>query len=531
MKRILIAAVVFSAPCWAVAQQSMPGMDMSPGGQAPMQVPQDAQKPPAGDTPADRETQSLESSQQQQAAQQRLKPGPASDAESVAHDTLTLQEPENEAYKTGQSLPAPELLDDVVKRPPMTVDDFVAMAGKTNPTLDQARAFVERAHQQGRQAGLYPNPVVGYSGDHIRGGEYGGGEQGAFVQQEFVLGGKLGLRRNIYEQQAHADQIGVDEQMYRVKDSVQQAFYRALTSQGLVVIRQRLMKIALDASQTAHQLANVGQADAPDVLQSEVELEQAKVDFEHAQRAYLQDFQTLAAVAGAQTLPVTPLKGDLEQPPVIDAEQQVAAILAQSPTVKHAQQQVAVAEARLKDAKREPFPNLSVKAGEWYSGEVIESGIPHAAGPESFAEAGVNVPLWNRNQGNVEAAKAELERARGDVTRTQLYLKQVAEPMAQQYLSSRFEADRYRRQMLPRARRAYELYLMKYQQMAAAYPQVLVSQRTLFDLQVNYLQALNMEWANALALENYTLMYGLDQPMSMGSSTTTINLPDGGGRQ
>ncbi len=85
--------------------------------------------------------------------------------------------------------------------------------------------------------------------------------------------------------------------------------------------------------------------------------------------------------------------------------------------------------------------------------------------------------------------------------------------------------------MLPRARRAYQLYLMKYQQMAAAYPQVLVSQRTLFQLQVDYLQALGMEWSNAIALQNYTLMNGLEQPMAAGTDTTTLNLPTGGGNQ
>jgi cobalt-zinc-cadmium efflux system outer membrane protein len=72
---------------------------------------------------------------------------------------------------------------------------------------------------------------------------------------------------------------------------------------------------------------------------------------------------------------------------------------------------------------------------------------------------------------------------------------------------------------------------MKYQQMAAAYPQVLVSQRTLFQLQVDYLQALGTEWSNALALQNYTLTNGLEQPMAAGTDTTTLNLPTGGGNQ
>ena len=144
-----------------------------------------------------------------------------------------------------------------------------------------------------------------------------------------------------------------------------------------------------------------------------------------------------------------------------------------------------------------------------------------------FASASIDLPLWNRNQGNIDAATAELERARQSVTRSQLYLKHRAEPIAQQYLSARFQAERYRTQLIPRAQRAYELYLMKYQQMASAYPQVLVSQRTLFQLQIAYLTALNTEWSTAISLENATLTGGLDQPESSSTPDTALNLPTG----
>jgi cobalt-zinc-cadmium efflux system outer membrane protein len=515
-------------------QQSMPGMDM--GGQQgakpnPMQLPGDMQSPLPRDPGAQKETQSERNSEQQQPMPgMDMKPAPGSDAQSTTHASGVLQEPENPSYHTGEELPAPELLNDVAKRAPLALAQFQSWAEHGNPTLAQARSFVRRSEQQGRQAGLYPNPSIAYDGEHIRGGSYGAGEQGAYVQQAIVLGGKLGLRRDIYRQQAGVDTIGVEAQTFRVRNNVEQAFDQALTSQATVVLRGRLLHVTLDALQTAHQLANVGQADAPDILQSEVEAEQAKVDFVRAQREYIQNFRTLAAVANQPELPVSPLTGDLEHPPQIDPEQQVATIVASSPEVKRAQAEVMVAQARLKDAHREPVPDLTLRVGEWWSGEITE-GTQRAAGPMSFVTAGIDLPLWNRNQGNIEAAKADLERAREDVTRTQLYLKQESEPLAQQYLTAQFEADRYRTQLIPRARRAYELYLMKYQQMAMAYPQVLVSQRTLFQLQIDYLRALSTVWTYGAALQNYRLSGGLEAPMSTGATLTTINLPSSGGSE
>src|SRR6202453_2234236 len=226
--------------------------------------------------------------------------------------------------------------------PALKLEDFLAAADKHNPTLQQAAAIVRRSEAEAKQAALYPNPSVGYEGDQIRGGSYGGGEQGGFVEQTIVLGGKLGLRRDIYEQQKQSDEIAAEAQLLRVHSEVTQMFYHALSAQQTVLVRGRLLGLANDAAQTAHQLANVGQADSPDVLQAEVEAEQAGIDYTVAQRLFIQGFKSLAAVAGSPSAEVTLLDAALDAPPEIDASHVVDTIVQQGPAVRQAQQQVAI---------------------------------------------------------------------------------------------------------------------------------------------------------------------------------------------
>ncbi len=510
---------------------SMPGMNMSqpsslePGPDFQKAGPLD-RKLPSGPATAVREAdQSLQNSAAQQQQNQGVVPNDSSDQGSLHWDMLGLQEQENPGFHTGQNLPAPELLGPASSGPVRMVEDFLALSEKNNPTLAQVRQDIARSHAQGRQAGLMPNPTVGYNGEHIRGGQYQGGQQGAYVQQEFVLGRKLKARRNIYQQEAATNQQALNEQTFRVKATVEQAFYSALSAQAMVVVRQRMLQLALDSAETSHQMSNIGQDDAADVLESEVDVDQARIDFERAQRDYLSRFAELAAVAGSPHLPPGPLHGDLQHPPELNAKAEVANILSQSPSVARARQEVEVAQARLADAHREVIPNLTVRAGEWYDFEQI-TGPGSYTGPMSFADASIKLPLWNHNQGNIAAAQTDVERARLDVTRTELTLRHDAEPMAQQYLSSRFEVDRYRTQMLPRAKRAYDLYLTKYQQMAVNYPKVLDAQRTFFRLQMAYLDALHTEWTNAIGLQNFTLMQGLEMPTTTGRDSTTMNLPN-----
>jgi len=430
----------------------MPGMDMG-SHQSTSQTPQPnrTKEPPnpmpadlnsmkhdAGNARAKAAASSVEQSFQQQAGQAQKKPGPGSDASSIKIPFQELQEPEAVGFRTGSDLPAPELLREVVDREPMTIENFIQLADKSNPTLSQAQRNVERSLQQGRQMGLPPDPVIGYSGDHIRGGEYHGGEQGIFFSQEIILGRKLALRHDIFRMEAHSNEQGVEIQRARIHNDVGRAFYDTLAAQQSVIVHDRLLKVALDAETNAHELERIGVADASAVLTAEVAAEQAKVDFVNAQRMFLASFAQLATYAGQSGLAPHPLTGSLVEPPELDVEAMVEKGTQESPLVKQAAANVSVAEARLKSAKREPVPNLLIRAGEWNGGEELSSSTKRV-GFESFAEVGLVIPLWNRNQGNTGAARVQLERAHEDLTRTQLVTKNRLEPYAQKYRTARLQ--------------------------------------------------------------------------------------------
>ena len=413
--------------------------------------------------------------------------------------------------------PATDLLIEISKRQALSLDDFLTKAKSANPTIDQARANARRTQGLAVQAGMLPNPTIGYQGDQIRGGSFGGGEQGAFVGQTIPLGGKLSMRRKALEAEAQVGSAGVEVQEARVRADVTQAFYAALAAQEVVQVRRRLLAVAQDAVVTAHQLANVGQADAPDVLTTEVEEEQAAIASTEAQRMFLGRFRALAALAGSPQMEAAPLAGDLTAAPAMDAGVLLDSVLQRNPSVVEAQSKVAAAEARLVSARRDVAPDLLLKAGEQFNFEQLNSPGAGKVGPQSFASAGISVPLWNRNQGNIEAARAETESARQEMRRVQLALRESAEPMTESYQAARQEAGLYRSSILPRATRAAQLYEAKYNEMAQAYPQVLVSRRTVLELQLRYIGALAAMWRIGSSLENGTLSGGLNGPAPGGS--------------
>jgi cobalt-zinc-cadmium efflux system outer membrane protein len=408
----------------------------------------------------------------------------------------------------------------------VTLEELQQMALQNNPTFRQSAANIQAAEGRKKQSGLYPNPTVGYQGEQIRGGSFHGGEQGVFVQQDIVLGGKLGLNRKIFDQELRQAETEAEEQKVRVVTNVQVSYIQALAAQQTLELRQNLSKLADDAVETSRQLANVGQADAPDMLESEVEAQQAQLAVTMAEQNQQRVWKALAAVVGNPRLPLIKLEGKLEDTPAVNADELVERIVNESPAVRIAALGVKRAEAALARAKREAIPDLQLRGGMQQNGELLSDGSP--VGLQGFADVGVRIPIFNRNQGNIATAKADTERARREVERVKLVLRERAASVVQNYTFSQIAVERYKNQMIPRAQKAYEMYTKKYQEMAAAYPQVLISQRTLMQLKVSYITALENFATSSLSLRSYLLTDGLEAPSQPGAidqPVREVNIP------
>ncbi|MCL5289405.1 MAG: TolC family protein [Acidobacteria bacterium] len=412
--------------------------------------------------------------------------------------------------------------------PLVSLDEMEQMALASNPTLRQAQAEIGTSKARQLQSGLYPNPSVGYTGEEIRGGSFGGGQQGFFVSQTIVTAGKLGLNRKIFRQEVRISEIEAEEQRLRVLNAVQLAYYRVLTAQEMLDTERDLLRISEDTLKVAGQLRNIGQADDTEVLQAEVEVEQHKIAVESQEHTLRQEWKSLAAFVGKPGLEMRTVAGFLDRGlPEVEDEQIVQKLLTDSPAVRMARSSVDRWQAIVARERREPIPDIEVRAGLQRNGELLEPSR-RRVGLQGFAEVGIQIPIFNRNQGTVEAARLQVERARREEQRVELVLRERTSAVLDTYHRSRIMAERYRTQLLPRAQKAYELMVQKYGLMLASYPQVLLAQRTLFQLHTEYIAALEGLWMSGITLRGLLLTDGLEAPARPGEvdmPVREINVP------
>src|SRR6185437_12781412 len=146
-------------------------------------------------------------------------------------------------------------------------------------------------------------------------------------QQDIVLNGRLGLNRAIFDQELKQAETEAEEQRVSVVTNVRMSYIQALAAQQTLELRQHLSKLADDAVQTSHQLANVGQADAPDVLEAEVEAQQTELAVTLAEQDQQRVWKSLSAVVGNPRLPLMRLEGKLEDTPPVNTDELVEKII------------------------------------------------------------------------------------------------------------------------------------------------------------------------------------------------------------
>jgi cobalt-zinc-cadmium efflux system outer membrane protein len=395
--------------------------------------------------------------------------------------------------------------------PLLTLADLEQMALQGNPTLAQAAAAVGVSRGRALQAGLYPNPIVGYRGENI-GIEGSAGEfQGGFVQQTIVTAGKLRLSRAKYNQEAvEAEWLALGQQ-YRVLNGVRLRFWELVALQATIELDQSLLANAEEALRTTREMFNTGQANRADVLLAEVRLDDARIALLTARNQYPAMWLHLAALVGAPQLPQGSLTGQLDQiGPPLDCDRALSRLLAESPELQAAQAHAARDQITVRRERVQPIPNIVVQGAAGYSFETRNA--------VATAQVGVNLPLFNRNQGTIQEAEADLARSQAEVVRVELSLRQRLADAFNLYLTAQQTAQLYRDGIIPKAAEAYEVQLDMYRKRRTPWREVVMLQRNLLDVKVMYTRSLLQLHKAEVEITGLLLVDGLTIPPAPASA-------------
>jgi outer membrane protein TolC len=154
---------------------------------------------------------------------------------------------------------------------------------------------------------------------------------------------------------------------------------------------------------------------------------------------------------------------------------------------------------------RQPIPNVTICGGAGY--DQIDKGVVARAGFNV-----TNIPIWNRNQGTIQQAEADLERQKAEVKLVELNLRRGLAFHYYRYKSALDYVAAYRNVVLPQSRERYEIALQSYRDTRLEWPDVLQSQHAMVDARLAYIDHVVDYREAAIEINGYLLTGGLIAP-------------------
>lgn len=396
-------------------------------------------------------------------------------------------------------MPAPEPQIGAPWDGELTLEQLEEIALATNPSLIEARAHVNAAQGKWVQVGLYPNTVLGYSGQQI--GSHGQAEQqGVYISQEFVRGHKLRLNRAVADQEIlKAEQMAFAQEQ-RVLTDVRLGFYDVLIAQRRMAVTQQLVAIADDALKTAEALFNAAEVSQVDVIRSRGALQMAQLLGKNAANSQEAAWTRLTAVLGSPGIPIRPLTGDIETITTqIEQNESLQRLLAESPEIAAAVAEIERARWAIDRAYAEPIPNIDVQA--------IMQSDNGTGSTNGNLQVSMPIPWLNRNQGGIREAESDLVAAEHAVAKIELSLQRRLATVYQRYANARNQAEDYSKPdgILDNYRTTLEFVKKGYEGGEIAYLDVLTAQTTFSQTNLAYIEALGELWAASVEIKGLLL--------------------------
>ncbi|HEX3152857.1 MAG TPA: TolC family protein [Gemmataceae bacterium] len=374
---------------------------------------------------------------------------------------------------------------------PLSLNDLEQLAQSHNPILQRDQARIESARGQALQAGLYPNPHFDTNNPEVINGKNSLFSVG--VMQEIVVKGKLQLDTAAAEEAVRQTELTFDQNRLELLANVRRQYYTVLVARRRLDVLTELSEIVRSAAETGKKLENAQQASKIDTLLLVVDAQTVEASHKKAETTLAAERKQLAAIVGVDGIAMADIAGDLAaRRPEFDEALLRRFAASGSTLVRVAEAEIARRRLLLQRAEVEPYPNVTL-------GPALQFGA-QPGNDQFWLTVTFPIPVWDRNQGNILSAVANVRDAELSLRVLQNdQLAKVADTLGK-YLSARNLVDKYEADILPNVRQAQKLSAEGYAKGVFDFARYLQAQRTVVETNLTYLEALEALWAAAADL-------------------------------
>lgn len=383
----------------------------------------------------------------------------------------------------------------------LTLAQAIARALEKHPALATYDADQRAAEARFLTALERPNPDLEVELEDVLGsGEYRDFQSAVYnlgVSQLLELGGKRRLRGKVAESDIEAESLRYEVARREVMRETATRYVAILTAQATEENARELVKIAKEAAESVSELEAGGRGSAIDVKRTDLERKQTQLQLELRKRESEAARRQLAAMWGANEPGFDRVSGKLENPGTdVSSLEGLRPGLEAHPSVALAEAGVVTAENSLTLERSKVTPDVAVGIA-WRRDTAINDDAV-------VLNVSVPLPIWNRNEGGIAEAEAEIDRTQARVTQAlthlDLALSDAWGRLAAAHSEYRLVAD----DLLPAASELYDSLSESYRLGRTSYLELLDARRSLASLRRERIDALSKYHTARIEIEVLT---------------------------
>ncbi len=385
--------------------------------------------------------------------------------------------------------PAPEQATEASKSLRLSVNDALGLFVRQNLDVLIAKYGIEYTKGQEVTARLFPNPLlsVGTLSSYTQGRTLSNsGQLFTQVSQLFELAGKRGYRIESAGFGMQSAEAAFEDAVRQLGFTVKDTYYRTQLAQRRLVLaeenRERFSRI-LDINTIRFKKGYIAEVDLIRIRLQMVDFQSQVIQSLQEAESAKGELRQLLRLSPKTVLELTTELGFRRIDP--DIEKLRVAALAVRPDIRAKRYTFSQRESDLKLAKAYRIPDVTIGAGYAVQG---------AQGPDNPGQvalnAGIPLPLFNRNQGGIRQAEVSLQSAEADLDKTVNRVENEVEVAYRNLLQSRRLVEAYFGEVLEDARSTFSIVERAYERGGATILDLLDAARTSRTIQQNYIEAL-----------------------------------------
>ena len=383
----------------------------------------------------------------------------------------------------------------------LSLNKAIILGLKNNPNLKAKKLEINAFQALALQAALYPNPEVGIELENFLGsgefGEFNASENTFSITQDFVLGGRLNKAQKLQIISSDIAKWELEKERLNLITDIRKSFTVISSLQYQNDLNKKLLQISRDFLKNLERRIKAGKVSPAESLRASLITTSLEIQIQNTEMQLASEKTRLKTLLGKPDLQFLSVESIRNLKYKIPQLEELSSLIIQAPTLAQFKTEIKRMKAAIELEKSKVIPDLSVSLGLRRINETSDNVFVFGLS--------MPLPLFDNNKGNIQEAIIRSDQTKYNFKSTLNQVNARLHTLYNNIKAYSIMLQKLEKESIPQARNAFRIINQGNLVGRFTVLDVLDAQRSLFELESQYVNAVSEYNKNIIDLERLTL--------------------------